>query len=132
MDNIQKNLLAEVADLTSPESIQRAFISYLSDYSLSIDIKNELLEEKFRKNESAENSSAIVYEVSIPGVEGKVRAEELQTYFEDFLERIGAERNSESGYAVEVSLSNDERGGEDLEIYLALTGKQIRTGKQEE
>ena len=124
--------LAEIADLSSPESIQRAFISYLSDYTPPVDIKDALLEEKFKKSNAEDSPSAIVYEASIPGVEGMGRKEELQAYFEDFLDRIGAERNSESGYEVDVSLSNDERGGEDLDIYIALSGKQIRTGKKEE
>ena len=124
--------LVEVVDLSSPESIQRAFAAYLSDNKPPIDFKDALLEESFRKTESDNAGHSIVYEVSIPGIEDTIDKDEVRTYLESFLDRIGAENNSESGYKVEVSISSDERGGEDLEIFMELTGKQTRTGKKEE
>jgi hypothetical protein len=124
--------LVEVVDLSSPESIQRAFAAYLSDNMPPINFNDALLEESFRKTESDNSGHSIVYEVSIPGIEDAIDKDEVSTYFENFLDRIGAENNSESGYKVEVSISPDERGGEDLEIFMELTGKQTRTGKKEE
>lgn len=124
--------LVEVVDLSSPESIQRAFGAYLSDYKPPVSIKDELLEEKFRKHSKEGEQTSIRYELSIPGIEETIDGEELSAYLEDFLEKIGAENNSESGCRVDVSLSSDERGGEDIDIYIELTGKQIRTGKNKE
>ena len=123
--------LSEVVDLSSPESINTAFISYISDYTPPIEIKEELLNERFRKSNNEELPFSIEYEVSIPGIEGKIDQEAIRTYFEDFLDRIGSEKNSESGYEVDVSISSDERGGLDLNIYISLNGKQIRKGNKE-
>lgn len=124
--------LAEVVDLTDPQSIQRAFISYLSDFPPPIDgIRDELIEEHFRDNRTdidKAKAKTIEYEISIPGLDEKIDTEELKAYFEEFLEKIGAELNSESGYTVKVSVSDDERGGTDLNIFLQLKGKQVRTG----
>ena len=124
--------LSEVVDLSSPESIQRAFAAYLSDNKPPLDISDSLLEERFRKAETEDAPKSIVYELSIPGIDAEIEKDVLQAYLEDFLDKIGAERNSESWYLVDVSVTPDERGGEDLEIYISLTGKQIRKGKQEE
>ena len=124
--------LEEVVDLSSPENIQMAFLSYVSDYSPPIDIKEELVEETFKKVDNEDEPPSIRYEISIPGIEGEIDSDEFRAYLEVFLDRIGAENNSESGYKVDVSISNDERGGQDIEIYMELTGKQIRTGSNKE
>ena len=118
--------LVEVVDLSSPESIQRAFGAYLSDYKPPVAIKDELLEEKFRKHSKEGEKASIRYEISIPGIDERVDEDELTSYIEDFLDKIGAENNSESGYKVDVSLSSDERGGDDIDIFIELSGKQIR------
>lgn len=121
--------LADVVELSSPESIQRVFVSYLTDYPPPIDgIKEALTEEKFHEVKGEGAVRSIQYEVSIPGVDGKINTEDLQNYFEMFLDKIGAENNSESGYEVGVKLKDDERGGEDMSIFMELSGKQIREG----
>lgn len=120
--------LAEVVELWNPDSIQRAFVSYLNDYEPPLDIKEDLLEEKFYRSPdegSGGDETFIRYDMSIPGMNEDISAEEIQTYFEDFLERIGAENNSANGYGVEVDTRDNERGGTDLDIYIYLKGNQI-------
>ncbi|MBO6031846.1 MAG: hypothetical protein J6Q22_10435 [Prevotella sp.] len=120
--------LVEVVELWNPDSIQRAFSSYIEDYPPPFGIKDELMEEKFyRSPDEGRNGDEtyIRYDMSIPGLEGEVNADELQSYLEDFLDKIGAENNSENGYGVEVDVANNERGGADVDIYLYLKGKQI-------
>ena len=125
--------LAEVVELSNPDSIQRAFVSYLEDYTPPIDIKDALLEEKFYLSPDEGkygDENHIRYDMSIPGMDGDIDIEELKSYFEDFLDRIGAENNSESGYGVEVDTTDNERGGVDLNIYIYLRGKQIAEHKE--
>lgn len=120
--------LAEVVELWNPESIQRAFVSYLNDYKPPLDIKEDLLEEKFYRSPDEGkmgDETFIRYDMAIPGMQEEISAEELQTYFEDFLEKIGAENNSANGYGVEVDTRDNERGGTDLDIYIYIKGKQI-------
>lgn len=121
--------LAEVVELANPESVQRAFEAYLDDYAPPLDIKEALLEEKFYMSpgEGPDGGDKYLrYDMSIPGVAEPIDRESLQTYFEDFIEKIGAENNSESASNVEVDLLDNERGGVDIDIYIALSGKQIR------
>lgn len=121
--------LAEVVELSNPESVQRAFESYLEDYSPPLDIKEALLEEKFYMSpgEGPDGGDKYLrYDMSIPGVVEQVDKEGLQSYFEDFVEKIGAVSNSESTSDVEVELLDNERGGVDIDIYIALSGEQIR------
>ena len=124
--------LAEVVDLSNPESIQTAFVSYLDDYAPPLDIKEELLEEKFYRspNEGKNGDEDLVrYDMEIPGIREKVDGDELKTYLEDFLEKIGAENTSGNGYGVEVDVREDERGGMDLDIYVYIKGRQIAEHK---
>ena len=124
--------LTEVVELSSPESIQRAFSSYLDDYAPPIDIKEALLEEKFytSSGEGPDGGDTYIrYDMSIPGVEEHVDAEALKSYLEEFLEKIGAVNNSESGTEVDVDLNDNERGGVDIDIYIALKGNQIQGKK---
>lgn len=124
--------LAEVVELSNPESVQRAFESYLEDYSPPYDIKEALLEEKFYMSpgEGPDGGDTYLrYDMAIPGVAEPIDAESLKTYFEDFVEKIGGVNNSESSSNVEVELLDNERGGVDIDIYIALGGKQIRKQK---
>ena len=125
--------LAEVVELSNPDSIQRAFVSYLDDYAPPIDIKDALMEERFYLSpDEGKNGDEkqIRYDMSIPGMDGDIDIDELKSYFEDFLEKIGAENNSESGYGVEIDTTDNERGGVDLNIYIYLRGKQIVEHKE--
>ena len=125
--------LAEVVELSNPESVQRAFESYLEDYAPPLDIKEALLEEKFYMSEGEGPDGGdkyLRYDMSVPGIIEPVDAESLKTYFEDFVEKIGGRNNSESASIVEVDLTDNERGGVDVNIYIALSGKQIREKKQ--
>ena len=120
--------LAEVVELSNPESVQWAFEAYLDDYAPPLDIKEALLEEKFYMSpgEGPDGGDQYLrYDMSIPGVAEPIDRESLQTYFEDFLEKIGAVNNSESASNVDVELLDNERGGVDIDIYIALSGKQI-------
>ena len=121
--------LAEVVDLTEPESIQRAFVSYLSDYKPPLDVKDALLDEKFYVSEGEGklgDETFIRYDMLIPGIEEKIDTDAFKSYFEEFLEKIGAERVGNNGYEVDISTSDNERGGVDLDIYIAIFGKQIK------
>lgn len=126
--------LAEVVDLSNPESIQRAFESYLSDYTPPSDMKDDLLEEKFylstgEGDKGDENH--IRYDMAIPGMKEEIDKEELKAYFEDFLDKIGAENNSANRYGVDIDTREDERGGFDLDIYVFIKGKQIEGKKNQ-
>ena len=126
--------LAEVVDLSNPESIQRAFESYLSDYNPPSDIKDDLLEEKFylSTGEGAKgDENHIRYDMAIPGMQEEIDKEELKAYVEDFLDKIGAENNSANRYGVDVDTREDERGGIDLDIYVFIKGKQIERKKNQ-
>ena len=119
--------LADVVELSDPTSIQRAFESYLDDYAPPMDIKEELKEEKFyRSPEEGKNGDEtyIRYDVSIPGMEGEVDKDAIGLYFEDFLDKIGAEKKGDNNYEVEVEVTGNERGGVDVQIYVAVMGKQ--------
>lgn len=121
--------LAEVVELSSPESVQRAFELFLDDYSPPFDMKDALKEEKFYKSpgEGKDGSDTYLrYDMSIPGVTEKIDVEALKTYFEDFLEKIGVLNNSENISEVDVDLTDDARGGVDVNIYIAIGGKQIK------
>lgn len=121
--------LVESVDLSNPESIQKAFEAYLSDYSPPYEIKEALLEEKFyASNGNGKNSdkTLIRYDIAVPGITEKVDAESLKTYFEDFLEQIGAVNNSENMFEVDVNLTDNERGGIDINIYIAIGGRQTK------
>lgn len=125
--------LAEVVELSNPESVQRAFESYLDDYAPPLDIKEALLEEKFYMSEGEGPDGGdkyLRYDMSIPGVAEPVDREGLQTFLEDFVEKIGGVNNSESASHVDVELLDNERGGVDIDIYIALSGKQIREKKE--
>lgn len=127
--------VAEVVELWNPDSIQRAFVSYLTDYDLPVDIKEDLLEEKFYLSSGEGDSGEedfIRYDMAIPGLQDDVSTDELQSYFEDFLENIGAKNDSENGYGVEVDARDNERGGIDLDIYIFLKGKQIVEPKKQQ
>lgn len=124
--------LAEVVELSSPESIQRAFESYMEEYAPPLDIKEALLEEKFYMSpgEGPDGSEKYIrYDMSVPGVLESVDAEGLKAYLEDFLEKIGAINDSRNSCIVDVDLTNNERGGTDIDIFIALGGKQIRSNK---
>lgn len=123
---------SEVVELSNPESVQRAFKLYLEDYAPPLDIKEALLDEKFylSKDEGEDGGDTYLrYDMSIPGVTEKVDKESLQNYFEDFVDKIGGQHNSESNSVVEVDLVDNERGGVDIDIYIALSGKQIKERK---
>lgn len=124
--------LSEVVELSNPESVQRAFESYLEDYSPPYDIKEALLEENFYMSpgEGPDGGDTYLrYDMAIPGVAEPIDAESLKSYFEDFVEKIGGVNNSENSSIVEVELLDNERGGIDIDIYIALSGKQIRRPK---
>ena len=120
--------LAEVVELSNPESVQRAFESYLEDYSPPLDIKESLLEEKFYMSEGEGPDGGdkyLRYDMSIPGISEPIDKEGLQSYLEVFVEKIGAVNNSENSSNVEVELLDNERGGVDIDIYIAISGKQL-------
>ena len=121
--------LAEVVDLSNPDSIQMAFVSYLDDYAPPLDIKEELLEERFYRSPdegSNGDETHIRYDMSIPGLEEEIDKDVIQNYFEEFLDKIGAENNSENGYGVDIDTTDNERGGVDLNIYIYLKGRQTK------
>ena len=124
--------LAEVVELWNPDSIQWAFSSYIEDYTPPYGIKEALLDEKFYKSpEEGTNGDEtyIRYDMSIPGIEGEVNADEIQSYLEEFLDKIGAENNSDNGYGAEVDVTDNERGGTNIDIYVYLKGKQVAEPK---
>ena len=131
-NNVAFDELAEVVDLSSPESIQRAFVSYLNDYEPPAEIKEDLLEEKFylspEEGRSGEETY-IRYDMAMPGIQDDIDSDELKAYLEDFLEKIGAENTSDNGFGVEVDKKEDERGGFDIDIYVFIRGKQIEAKK---
>lgn len=125
--------LADWVDLSSPESIQKAFETYLKDYPPPIDIKEALLEESFYRSPNEAPSGEedhIRYDMMIPGVKGDVDIEELKSYFDEFLTRIGVEETNEDGYGIELDLTGNERGGTDINIYIYIKGKQITPSKK--
>ena len=125
--------IAEVVELSNPQSVQRAFEAYLADNNPPLDIKEELLEEKFFSSPDEGrngNETHIRYDMTIPGLTEEVNKDELQTYFEEFLERIGAENDSENGYGVEIDTVDNERSGVDLNIYMYIRGKQVKPHKE--
>lgn len=127
--------LTEMIDLSSPASVQRAFAAYLDDYAPPVDIKESLLEEKFYSSKGegkGGDETFIRYDMSIPGVEGTIDAETLKNYLEDFLDKIGAENDSANVAQADVELQNNERGGTDIDIYIAIGGKQLTDGKKED
>lgn len=120
--------LSEAVDLSNPESIQAAFVSYLEDYPPPADIKGDLLEEKFYKSPEegdGGDETYIRYDMAIPGMKEDVDPGEVSVYLENFLEKIGAENGAGNGCGVEVTSGGDERGGIDLDIYVFIKGKQI-------
>lgn len=124
--------LAEVVELNNPQSVQRAFEAYLNDNNPPLDIKEELLEERFYASPDEGRSgdeTHIRYDMTVPGMTEEISKEELQTYFEDFLERIGAEEDAENGYGVEIDTVDNERSGVDLNIYIYIRGKQTKSRK---
>lgn len=130
--NVAFDELAEVVELSNPESVQRAFEAYLEDYTPPYDIKEALLEEKFYMSpgEGPDGGDTYLrYDMAIPGVAEPIDAESIKAYFEDFVEKIGGENTSESSSVVEVELLDNERGGTDIDIFIALGGKQIRKKK---
>lgn len=121
--------LAEVVKLYDPESVQRAFESYLEDYTPPFDIKDALLEEKFYMSpEEGPNGSDtfLRYDMAIPGVAEPVDVESIKAYLEDFVDKIGGINDTENMSEVDVELLDNERGGVDINIYIALGGKQIK------
>lgn len=124
--------LADVVDLSNPSSVQTAFEAYLRDNNPPLDIKEELVEEKFYASpDEGRNGDEthIRYDMTVPGMTEDISKEELKEYFEDFLERIGAENDSENGYGVEIDTVDNERSGVDLNIYIYIRGKQVKTEK---
>lgn len=118
--------LADVVELSSPASVQRAFASYLDDYAPPNNLREPLLEEKFYLASENDEKKSLCYTVSIPGMDEKVDVESIRNYFEEFLDKIGAENNSENSSMVEVDANEDERGGTNIDIYIAIGGKQIK------
>ena len=127
--------LAEIVDLTDPQSIQRAFNAYLMDYKPPLDIQESLLDEQFRispEDGSAREEHSIRYDILVPGIEENVDEDIIKEYFEEFLEKIGARNTPENKYEVDVSTSDNERGGVNLSIYIAIKGEQIQKLKKGE
>lgn len=125
--------LAEVVELNNPESVQRAFESYLSDYTPPLDIKEALMEEKFYSSsgEGDDGEQTYVrYDMSIPGIEENIDVDGLKAYFEDFLDKIDAKNDSHNIANVEVELLDDERGGKDVSIYIAIGGEQTQNNSK--
>ena len=120
--------IAEAVDLNSEESIQKAFESYIEDNPPPYDIKEALLDERFYLSSSENGTESIQFSGTIPGVTASIDRENLQTYFEDFLEKIGAESNKTT--IVEVDVSDDERGGALVEVYIALVGQKEKPQEQ--
>lgn len=120
--------LADVVDLTSIESVNRAFEAYLKETPPPFELKDAFLEEKFfaaRDKEQGSDVVAMRYELAVPGVEDDFSLEELKAYLEEFFDRIGAETSAENGAIVEVETSPDDRGGIDVDVYMEINGKQI-------
>ena len=121
--------LAEVVDLSKPETVQMAFELYLEDNIPPYDLKEALLEEKFYESDGEGtdgNDTYLRYDMEIPGVEDKVDTDVIKAYLEDFVERIGGKNDADSKSEVEVELLDNERGGVDIDIYIALSGKQVK------
>ena len=126
--------LAEAVDLTSPSSIQKAFEAYLTDNNPPMDIREALLEEKFYSSDGeGRNGDEVLirYDMSVPGMEEGADTALLKQYFDDFLERIGAENDASNSAIVEIDEISNERGGMDINIYIAIGGEQIKQRKEE-
>ena len=126
--------MAEAVDLTSPTSIQKAFEAYLTDNNPPMDIREALLEEKFYSSDGeGRNGDEVLirYDMSVPGMEEGSDIASLKQYFEDFLDRIGAENDAGNSTTVEIDETSNERGGMDLNIYIAIGGEQIKNKKEE-
>jgi len=120
---------ADAVKLSDEESVNRAFVAYLEENSPGAEIKDSLLEEKFYlSGDDGEkgDKTLLRYDMEIPGVEGDFSTTDLQRFFEDFLDSIGA-KDGDGGnkYVVEVDARDNERGGTDIEIYVAVEGKQV-------
>lgn len=120
---------ADSVKLSDEGSVNRAFAAYLEENSPGSEIKESLLEEKFYlSGDDGEkgDKTLLRYDMEIPGVEGDFSTSDLKRFFEDFLDSIGA-KDGEGGnkYVVEVEARDNERGGIDIEIYVAVEGKQI-------
>lgn len=119
---------AENIDLTDAQSIQKGFVSYLNENPPPYNLKEAIEEEKFYRSEGEGKNGDKVYiryDMSIPGVAEEVEEQILKEYFEEFLEAIGIEENKENKRVVEVDTHDNERGGIDIEIYIALSGPQV-------
>ena len=118
--------LDEVADkinVTDPKEVQAAFEIYLKEEPLPIDIREELMEEKFYEspNEGKNGDETYIrYEMVIPGYKGNLEVEELKEYFERFFETIKNENETTLNYEVDVYTTDDERGYIDININLNL------------
>ena len=126
--------IAELVDLANIDSINKAFVSYLEERQPPAQIKGNLLEDGFYESTGeGEEGNAILfrYEMEIPGMEEDTDSGAIKGYFEEFLERIGAENGSDGNIAIsEVELRDNERGGLDCDIYVEIGGPQIKRQKE--
>ena len=124
--------LAEIVDLSSVDSINRAFAAYVKENTPPFELQEAMLEEKFyaSPNEGRNGDEVFIrYDLDVPGLEEDCNAEDLKTYLEDFLDRIGAETGGENNAVVEVDTNPDDRGGVDMDVYVSISGKQIKPDK---
>ena len=120
--------LAEAVDLSSPDSVQRAFEAYIEDSPPPYDIKDALLDERFYLSEKENGEQAILFNGTIPGVTSGIDRDNLQRYFEEFLDKIGVDNGGPT--IVEVDISDDERGGALVDVYIALVGRKQQTKEE--
>ena len=122
--------LAGEVDFSNEESINKAFVSYLNDNPPPYNMKDCLLEEKFyfSDGEGKNGDETILrYDMDIPGMDEDADGEEIKKWFEEFLDRAGAQDGSkENSTAVEIEMKDNERGGQDCYIYVAVKGEQIK------
>lgn len=121
--------LAESVDLSDADSVNKAFAAYVIENAPPFGLKESLMEEKFYMSEDdgdKGDETILRYDMEIPGIDEDAEAADIKRWFEEFLDRIRAEDGAGGNRAVvEVDVRDNERGGTDCDIYVAVHGEQV-------
>ena len=124
--------VADTVDLSNADSINKAFELYVNENSPPYDLKEAMLDVKFYDSTDDGRNGAerfIRYDLNVPGLDDDFNSDDVKSYLEDFLERIGAENSADSSLVVDVETRPDDRGGVDVDVYVSIGGAQIRPGE---